>query len=57
MEFPGQESDHSHSCHLSHSCGNNGALAHCDAGSGIEPASQCSQDTANPIGPHWELLN
>ena len=23
---------------------------------GVEPVSQCSQDTANPIAPQWELL-
>ena len=30
---------------LNHSCGNTGSLTHCAAGLGIEPASQCSQDT------------
>ena len=38
MEFPGQESDPSHSCDLSHSS-NAGSLTHWD-GLGIKPASQ-----------------
>ena len=56
MEVPGQGSDPIHSCKLSHSCGNAGFLTHC-AGLGIEPMSQRSQDTANPIAPQWELLH
>ena len=43
MEFPGQGSDPSCSCNLSHSCGNTRSLTHC-ARPGIKPASQCSQD-------------
>ena len=55
MEFPGQGSDPSHSLNLSLSCGTAGSLTHC-AGPGIEPVSQHSQDTANPVVPQWELL-
>ena len=55
MEFLDQLSGPSHSCDLSHSCGNARTLTHC-ARPGIEPASQCSQDTADSIAPHWELL-
>ena len=55
MEFLGQGSDPSHSCDLSCSSSSAGSLTHC-AGLGIEPASQGSQDTANPIAPQWELL-
>ena len=29
MEFPGQGSDPSHNCNLSHSCSNAGSLTHC----------------------------
>ena len=46
MDLLGQESDLSYSHNLSHSCGN--------AGSGIEPMSQGSQDAANPIAPQQE---
>ena len=49
MEFPGKESD------PSHSCGNTGSLTHC-AGLGIEPASQSSQNAAYPVAPQQELL-
>ena len=45
MKFLGQGSDPSCSCNLRHSCGNAGS-AHC-ARPGIEPASQCSRDSAN----------
>ena len=48
MEFPDQGSDLS--------CINSGSLTHC-AGPGIEPSSQCSRDTTNPIVPQRELLN
>ena len=51
---PGQGSDPSYSCNLSHSCGNAGSLTHC-AGLGMEPASQCTQDATNPVGPQREL--
>ena len=54
MEFPGQGSDPSRSCYLSHSCGNAGSLTYC-ARLGIEPEYQCSQDTTNPVVPQWEL--
>ena len=55
VELPGQGSDLSHSYELCWSCGNAGSLTHC-AGPGIEPSSQCSRDTANPIAPQEELL-
>ena len=59
MAFPGQGSDLSHSrelsCDLSHSWGNARSLTLC-ARPGIEPVSQCSQDTADPIAPQRELL-
>ena len=42
------------SCSLSHSCSKAGSLTHC-ARLGIEPASQCSKDTADPIVLQWEL--
>ena len=54
MEFPGQRSDPNHSCNLGCSCGNTRSLTRC-AGPGIEPASQCSQDTADLTAPQWEL--
>ena len=47
MEFPGQGSDRSRSCNLSHSC-NARSLTDC-AGLGIKPVSQRPQDIANPI--------
>ena len=53
-EFPGQGSAPRCSCDLLHSCGNVGSLTHC-AGLGIEPASQLSRDTADPVAPQWEL--
>ena len=54
MEFPGQGSDPNRNCRLRHSCGNTGSLTHC-ARSGVEPASQRSQDAANPVTPQREL--
>ena len=51
VEFPGQGSDLSHNCNLSLSCGNP------HAGPGIEPASQCSQDTTDLVAPQREHLN
>ena len=54
FEFPGQGSDLSQSCDLSHSCGNTKSLTHC-AGLGIKPVSRCSQDTADPAVPHQQL--
>ena len=48
MEFLGQESDQSHSLVLSRSCGNAGSLTD-RARPGIEPASQHSQDTTDPV--------
>ena len=48
MKFLGQGSNPGHSHDLSHSCGNTRSLIHC-VGPGIEPASQCAQDTANPV--------
>ena len=51
VEFPGQGSGLSHICNLSLSCGNP------HAGSGIEPASQCSQDTTDLVAPQREHLN
>ena len=38
MEFPGQGSDLSHGCILSHSCSSTGSLTHC-TGPGIKPVS------------------
>ena len=55
MEFLGQGSDPSRSHDLSHSCGNAISLTHC-ARLGSKPASQCSQDSADPIAPKKELL-
>ena len=55
IEFPGQGLDLSCSCDPSHSCGNARSLTHC-AGPGIKPASQHSQDAANPTMPQQELL-
>ena len=54
MELPSQGSDPIHSHKLSRSCSNAGSLTHC-ARRGIEPASQCSQDAADPIAPQQEL--
>ena len=54
MEFPGQESDPSHSFNLSQNCSNAGSLTHC-AEPRIEPASQCPQDAADPVAPQQEL--
>ena len=56
MEFPGQGSDPSHNCRLSPCCSNTRSLTPC-AGLGIEPASQRSQDAADPIVPRRELLD
>ena len=50
--FLGQGSDPSQSCNLC--CCNAGSLTHC-AELGIEPASQCSRDTSDPIAPQQEL--
>ena len=55
MEFPGQGLDLSHSRDISSICGNTGSLIHC-ARSGIKPASQHSQHTADPFVPQQELL-
>lgn len=54
MELPGQGSDPNHSWHLGRTCSAAGSLTHW-AGLGIEPASHCSQDTANPVAPWQEL--
>ena len=54
MEFLGQESDLSCNCDLSLSCNNARSLTLC-SGPGIKPASQCSQDAANPAAPKQEL--
>ena len=54
MEFLGQGSDPSHSQDLSCSCSNDRSLTHC-ARLGIEPASQRSQDAADPVVPQQEL--
>ena len=56
---PGIRSKHScnlnHSCcDLCHSCSNPGSLTDC-ARLGIELASQCSRDAADPIAPQQEL--
>ena len=54
MELPGQGSDPSHSCNLSHSCGNPRSFTSC-AGPGIEPVPQHSLNTAaDPTEPQWE---
>ena len=50
MEFPGQVLDLSWS-----SCSNARSLTHY-AGPGIEPVSQSSRDTGDPVGPHYEFL-
>ena len=50
---PGIRSNCTCSLH-SGSCGNARSLTHC-ARLGIEPASQCSQDTANPTALQQEL--
>ena len=55
MELSGQGSDWSHSLNLSHRCGNTGSLTHC-AGQGSNPRPRGSQDAADPIVPHWELM-
>ena len=55
MEFPGQGSYLNCSGDQPHSCGNAISLTHY-ARLGIEPASQCSQETANPIASQWEIL-
>ena len=47
-------SNPSSSCNLNWSCGNPRSLNHCDR-PGIEPASQCSQDIADPLVPQREL--
>ena len=49
-EVPDQGSDLSHSCNLSHSCGNAGSLTHY-AGPGIESASHHCGDTTDLIVP------
>ena len=54
MESLGQGSDPSRSCNLSCSGGHARSLTHC-AGPGIEPASQCPQEAADPIAPQCEL--
>ena len=51
---PGIRSDLSHSHDLSCSWGNAGSLTHC-AGPGIKHASQCSQNTTNPVEPQQKL--
>ena len=55
MEVLGQHSDLIHSCDLSSSYGNTPSLTLC-AEPGIEPSSQHSQDTTNPVVPQQELL-
>ena len=50
MELLGQGSDLRHSLDLSCICGNAGSLTHCYR-LGIEPASQCCQDAADPVAP------
>ena len=55
MEFPGQGSDPSCRFDLSHSCSNARSFTHC-AGPGIKPASQQSQEAADPVTAQWELL-
>ena len=52
-EFWGQGSAVSHSCNLCSSCSNTRSSTLC-AWPGIEPASQCSRDTTDPIVPQWE---
>jgi len=52
MEFPGQWSGLSQSCDLGH----RQILNPLGLGLGIEPASQCSQEAADPIVPPQELL-
>ena len=54
MDFPGQGSDPSHSCHLSHSYGNTRSLTHC-ARPGIEPVPHSSEDATDPVVPQWSV--
>ena len=54
MEFLGQKSDLSHSCNPSLSHDDAASLTH-SAGPGMEPVSQHSQDTTNPIVQQREL--
>ena len=54
MEFTGQQSDLSHSPHLSCSYGSDGSLTYYIR-PGIEPMSQCSQDAADLFVPYREL--
>ena len=56
MEFLGQGSDLSCSCDLHSSCNNAGSSTHCD-GMGINPASQCCRDAADPIVSQQKLQN
>ena len=55
MGFLGQGSDPSHSCDLHCICSNNTFLTHC-ARLGIESASWCGRDAADPLAPQQELL-
>ena len=50
-----QASDPSCRCNPHYSCGNARSLTYC-AQLGIEPATQCSRDAANPIVPQQEPL-
>lgn len=54
-ELPRQRSELSCSHNLSCSCSNASSLTHC-AGLQMEPMSQRSQYTADPLAPQWELL-
>lgn len=56
MEFPGQGSDGSCSCHLRHSWGNTESSTHC-VRLGIELVSQRFQGTADPTAAQWKLLH
>lgn len=58
VEFPGQGSDLSRSCHVGHSWGSSGSLTHC-AKPGIEPVPGCCRHdtTAGPVGPEQKLIN
>jgi len=54
IDFPGQGSGLSHSCHLHCSCDNAWSLTHW-ARARIQPVSQYSQDTMGPVEPEQAL--
>lgn len=56
VRFPGQGSDQSHSCDLSHHWVYTGSLTR-HAGLEMEPAFRRSRDPAHPTAPQRELLD